>query len=180
MTYLTACGMIAAWVNLLTIGRSAHRFLRAPAHPLAGDAIAIAASLLWSGILFFSEQQVDQPIWPNLLSAGLIGVALYGVIAAFLVHGPGVLVPTAIALEIICLLVLVLIPFGFNEPSDWGFSRSDVLWLSNVYLLAVVGGTAAAFLSGWHKLGWLQLLSFVPSAFLIMLSEQLQTGANFW
>lgn len=173
MFFLTACGISTAWISLLVFDQPSRLRVTPAFSNRAGRVLALTLGLAWCAVLFASEYGGNQPSWPLLVCAALTFVALYGVLDAFFIHGPRLLLPTAILLQACSLLLLLLMPLGFGA-SDWGFDVADELALSSIYLLATLGGAATAFVTGWHKLGWFQLLAFIPAAFLLILAEQAQ------
>ena len=65
------------------------------------------------------------------------------------------------ALQVICGLVGVLVPFGFDHPSSWGLDFGHLLLLGALYLVALLAGLAlAVHLRRWGLLlGQLALLA---------------------
>jgi hypothetical protein len=49
-----------------------------------------------------------------------------------------------LAVQVVCGLVGVLVPFGFDHPSSWGLDFGHLLLLGALYLVALLAGLALA------------------------------------
>lgn len=56
----------------------------------------------------------------------------------------GWLLQILFSLQVICGLVGVLVPFGFDKPSSWGLDFGHLLLLGALYLVALLAGLGLA------------------------------------
>ena len=147
------------------------------------DAIAIVIGAAWSGLVYWSlhlhnqsrAPWMDRSAW-HAIVAVLMFVSVSGVTASYLGRGSRFLVPTALAIQAITVLAIVVPNYGFDHQSSWGLDFGHLLAVGSFYTLAAAFGLLAALANRWTAAARFQVAWTAVSVLLtlgIMVSKEL-------
>jgi len=135
--------------------------------------LAIGLFVLWQS---WSESRTPWLIHTpaNAMGAVTVFVFYFGILLSLFGRGPTALIPPAIALQILCVLTVVIAPFGFDHQSSWGLDFNDLIFVGVVYCAAVMGGLSSAAVTGRRKAALLQFAILAGSFVVVLLALKLR------